>query len=382
MTAYYNEIDPAAAETLRNLIDAGLIAPGVVDDRSVSDVRPTDLAGFRQCHFFAGAGLWSLALRQAGVPDSAEVWTGSCPCQPFSAAGRRDGTSDERHLWPHWFWLIRQCQPSRVFGEQVSSKGGFGWFDLVQADLEAAGYACGAEDRSAASCGAPHIRQRLWFGAARLGNADSRGAGAQPGGNRQAGEKAVGDMRAAHGSAVSLRASPTGELADTDSQGGRGRGVQRPAETSGEGVGAAQQRLAGLRPTGELANAHHAGFQGWNEQHGECADQCAAWPGGMEGGPDAAHDFWGTADWIYCRDDKWRPVEPGTFPLAHGLPKGMGAADPRLAGLAEMAGLDGASLKRAKRHRIAALKIYGNAIAPPVAAQFIRDFEEAAEAIQ
>ena len=64
-------------------------------------------------------------------------------------------------------------------------------------------------------------------------------------------------------------------------------------------------------------------------------------------------------------------------PLAYGLPRGLGTADPRLAGLAEVAGLDAASLKRAKRHRVAALRIYGNAIAPPVAAQFVRDFDEA-----
>lgn len=69
MTAYYNEFDPFAAKWLRNLIDAGLIAPGIVDDRSITDVTPADLEGFKQCHFFAGIGGWSLALRLAGVPD-------------------------------------------------------------------------------------------------------------------------------------------------------------------------------------------------------------------------------------------------------------------------------------------------------------------------
>lgn len=51
MTAYYNEIDPFAAQWLRNLIDAGLIAPGVVDTRSIEDVTPNDLKGFKQCNF-------------------------------------------------------------------------------------------------------------------------------------------------------------------------------------------------------------------------------------------------------------------------------------------------------------------------------------------
>lgn len=87
MTAYYNEIDPFAAAWLRRLIARGLIAPGDVDTRSITDVRADDLVSYVQCHFFAGIGGWSLALRLAGWPDDRPVWTGSCPCQPFSGAG-------------------------------------------------------------------------------------------------------------------------------------------------------------------------------------------------------------------------------------------------------------------------------------------------------
>ncbi len=136
MTAYYNEIDPFAVQWLRNLIEAGHIADGVVDDRSIREVQPADLQGFDQVHFFAGIGVWSYALRLAGWSDDRPVWTGSCPCQPFSAAGKRTGTSDDRHLWPEVFRLIQECRPDVVFGEQVSSKAGLSWFDVVSADLE------------------------------------------------------------------------------------------------------------------------------------------------------------------------------------------------------------------------------------------------------
>ena len=134
-----------------------------MDERSISDVRPDELQEFTQCHFFAGIGVWSYALRSAGWEDDRPVWTGSCPCQPFSGAGNRKGMADKRHLWPHWFHLIEQCRPSTVFGEQVASKDGLGWIDLVQADMEGADYAIGAFDLCSAGFGAPHIRQRLWF---------------------------------------------------------------------------------------------------------------------------------------------------------------------------------------------------------------------------
>jgi len=256
MTAFYNEIDPYAAQWLRNLIAAGHIAPGVVDERSIVDIQPADLEGFDQVHFFAGIGVWSHALRRAGWPDERHVWTGSCPCQPFSSAGKRKGTDDERHLWPHFFRLIQECHPSVVLGEQVASKDGLGWLDAVSADLEGAGYAFRAADLCAAGVGAPHIRQRLWF----VGLGNVRGTG-------------------------------TGRDAGAD---------DRPQE---EGAG-----------RGQAARGERDGSKLASDPSGECN------PGPVSG-------YWDPADWVLCRDPggpRWRPVEPGTFPLAHGAPARVG----------------------------------------------------------
>lgn len=163
--AYYNEIDPYAAQWLRNLIAAGHIAPGDVDERSIVDVQPDDLRGYTQCHFFAGIGGWSFALRLAGWSDDRPVWTGSCPCQPFSvgsvAHGGAKGQSDVRHLWPTFFGLIKEQAPPVVFGEQVIDAVNWGWFDQLCGDMEGIEYACAAASIPAITVEAEHVRKRL-----------------------------------------------------------------------------------------------------------------------------------------------------------------------------------------------------------------------------
>ena len=298
---YYNEIDPYAAQWLRNLIAAGHIASGVVDERSICDVDSADLADFTQCHFFAGIGVWSLALRRAGWPDDRPVWTGSCPCQPFSAAGKRDGFSDERHLWPHLFRLIAQRRPPVVFGEQVASRDGLEWLDLVQADLEGADYASAAVDICAAGVGAPHIRQRLYWAA----DADDARLEGRFAVRQRADECAAGPHGMADG------------LADAESQRKAANELRRD---SGE-----RQQLEGA---GARRNSCDDGR--------DVAQQPAA-------GPTNGH--WADADWLHCRDGKWRPVEPGTFPLAHGATA-----------------------------RVGRLRAYGNAIVPQVAEAVIRAY--------
>jgi DNA (cytosine-5)-methyltransferase 1 len=161
---YYNEYDKNAAAWLRVLISENLIAPGEVDERDIQDVRASELVGYAQCHFFAGIGGWSLALRLAGWPDDDPVWTASCPCQPFSLAGDQAGTNDERHLWPSTYRLIEQRKPSFVFGEQVKTAIEFGWLDAVFSDMEKASYTCGASVLGAHSVGIDQKRQRIYWG--------------------------------------------------------------------------------------------------------------------------------------------------------------------------------------------------------------------------
>lgn len=160
---YYNEFDKGAAAWLRELIATGAIPKGEVDERSITDVTAGDLRGFTQCHFFAGIAGWPEALRRAGVPATRPLWTGSCPCQDYSCAGKGKGMEGKRDLWPKFFRLIRECRPVRVLGEQVSAAIGHGWLDRLSADMEAEGYAVGQVVLGAHSAGADHQRQRLYW---------------------------------------------------------------------------------------------------------------------------------------------------------------------------------------------------------------------------
>jgi DNA (cytosine-5)-methyltransferase 1 len=163
LNAYYNEIDPFAAQWLRNLISAGHIAPGDVDERSIVHVRADDLAGYTQCHFFAGIGGWSYALRLAGWPDDRPVWTGSCPCQDFSLVGKLARFDGDRDLWPVWYQLIRECGADCIFGEQVDDAPE--WADRASADMEDSGYAFAPIVIPAVAVGSPQERARLYFAA-------------------------------------------------------------------------------------------------------------------------------------------------------------------------------------------------------------------------
>jgi DNA (cytosine-5)-methyltransferase 1 len=377
---YYNEFDPKAAAWLQQLISQNIIPNGHVDTRSITDVTANDLAEYTQCHFFAGIGGWSRALFLAGVPSTTPLWTGSCPCQPFSNAGKRRGTEDERHLWPTWKQLIAQCKPPIVFGEQVASADGRNWLASVRSDLETLDYAVGAADLCAAGIGAPHIRQRLWF----VGMADTegiRGNGTVRGDQWQSLPQTMG------------RGTDVGMAVAKSTRGWQHAGAIRGA--TAEGICESQRQDIGWseRETGRtgdcctvddssMAHADHKGPQGRTGMP-ECSDQLTTGAGSLESGmgntdnigtgrdrgsvhrevigedgqhvpehadapgndsnANEAHSFWRDADWLLCRDERWRSVRPGSFPLAYGVSA-----------------------------RVGRLRGYGNAIVPQVAATFIR----------
>ena len=274
MAAYYNEYEPYAAEWLRNLIAKGYIPDGEVDTRSIVDVRPFDLQGFAQCHFFAGIGGWSLAARLAGWPDERPLWTGSAPCQPFSTAGQQKGQADERHLWPVFFGLIRACRPPVVMGEQVAAAVGKDWLDGVSTDLEGIGYACGAVVVPACAVNAPHRRDRLWF---------------------------VADAKKLHGN------------------GGEHNHISGSESTS-------SSPKFGERSSGDVADADK-GRWGWRPRDGErvgdgadagrTQDQCDTAGRGL-------NSNWSKTVWAIGADGKARRVEPSIRLLAHGVPARVG----------------------------------------------------------
>jgi DNA (cytosine-5)-methyltransferase 1 len=98
--------------------------------------------------------------------DTIDILTGGFPCQPYSAAGKRKGKDDARHLWPEMLRVIREVRPRYIVGENVYGlvtwNGGL-VFDEVCTDLEAEGYAVWPIVIPAAAVNAPHQRDRVWF---------------------------------------------------------------------------------------------------------------------------------------------------------------------------------------------------------------------------
>ena len=317
---YFNEFESYPADWIRNLYPKGH-----VDERSICDVTPADVLGYERCHFFAGIGGWQYALELTGWPVGVPVWTGSCPCQPFSDAGKQQGDKDPRHLWPEFAALIGICKPPVIFGEQVASKIGRTWLDGVSLDLEEMGYAVGSADLCAAGINAPHIRQRLFWVA--YGN----------GGRFE-------------------------ELEEPNCEQESGREIQQRLDINGcSGPGGMGDSFI-ARPQGHAGNVADR-----SEPRRQSAEQA---------GSIAKASPWADSKRVLCKDGKWRrlpDVEPSIQPLAYGIPRGLGkgrSKDQRMA------------ISTARNCRVGQLKGYGNAIVPQLAAVFIRGFMEAIQEVK
>jgi DNA (cytosine-5)-methyltransferase 1 len=356
LATYYNEIEPFCCEWIRELIKDRLIPDGDVDERSIVQVAPEDLKGYTQCHFFCGISGWPYALRTAGFPEDRKVWTGSPPCQSFSVAGKRKGFKDERHLWPEFFRLIRECRPGLVFGEQVSAatgkvgsaitedsdepqkEDGRAWIDLVQDDLEGIDYSLGKVVFPACGVGAPHLRQRLYW------VADSNCKRREPQQDQPApGVFATTGIPTKQMQSVGEHGASVLRLADPLPAGwSERRSLSRDGQTTGCGGNdqLANPQSQRLREYGYVADSNIRGRSPWSppERSPETAvqprqpstDILEHTPGeqvgfpGQSREPRATNGFWADAIWIPCRDGKWRSTKPGIFPLVNGFPNRMG----------------------------------------------------------
>ena len=283
----FNELDPVACAVLRHCYEGNVL------ERSIKDLKSEDVAGYERVHFFAGAGLWEVACEIAGWVGP--IWTGSCPCQPFSVAGKGAGTDDPRHLWPDMFRLIDGCRPRICVGEQVGGKAGYGWLDGVRADLESIGYACWAVDIPACAIDAPHRRNRIYWVA--VADADGGDAGAE---RQQRGrEQRLHPQDRGH-----LRAAPDDQRPEIAMANANRRGYRGRAQ---DALGGAQRRDAA-----ERIDVEHAEGERWGEGRPEHE---------LRRGRDAAAgaNFWSGAEWLRCADGKARRSKPGIRLLVDGM---------------------------------------------------------------
>lgn len=383
MPAYYNEVDEHAAGWLRNLVAAGLLPAGDVDERDIRSVQPDDLRGYEQAHFFAGIGGWSYAARLAGWPDDRPLWTGSCPCQPFSVAGQGRGEDDPRHLWPDFFRLVRACRPPVVMGEQVAGAAGYRWLDGVRADLAGESYASRGVDIPSCAVDAPHIRSRLYWIAADesyLANAEGQRwkqrAGAGWGDGTQAihadGASAVGNSdREGERQPQGALGEQRRRIGDADAFGamehalGLGWGEGWPQS----GVRRGRPALAGADALGvALGDADGSGLEVGRGKPGDACEERA--PAQRADGRNGT--FWSDAVWIKCHDGKARRAQPGAPLLVDGVSGRVAVAR---AGIRPAAEVQEAEDVRWIA-RVGAWRGLGNAINPELAKEVIAAWME------
>ncbi len=425
---YYNDNDEKICTWTQAAIDAGVLPKGYLDVRDVKTVDPEFIKGFAQAHFFCGVGGWPLALEFAGVPNDFPIWTASLPCQALSCAGKRLGAKDKkRHLWPAFKKLVAKFLPAVIVGEQSASKAGRQWLAGVRADLEDLGYVVGAADLCAACAGesgyqvsfgwkregedeednqegevhwdafedcivgAPHIRQRLYWGAVRLADAggmrfqDGRGSdvaacasterGGAVGGVSDASvgrcHSGQGSRQAGHGKSqlASDDGCPDCGLADDDAHRSavepparlhdQGQPGDDPTRRGGDvGVADAYRGGTGQRPRNLPRD------EGQHEERFKNGDHASL--------TDGTDRHWSDFSIVACTDGKHRRVpESALQRLVDGSPACVDA----------MRAEDGFPLaqKGEVPNRTLLLKGIGNMIVPQLGAIFVQEFMRSVE---
>lgn len=159
-----------------------------------------------------------------------DILSGGFPCQPFSAAGKRQATEDPRHLFPYIADGIRECQPRIVFLENVQgilsckTADGEPVLQYVLRELEGLGYRATAGIFSAEEVGAPHQRKRVFI----LGLDDSRLLG-----QTKPEQQTAGLEQSSQELANSISPGLEGHSGNEQGEGRQGTGQGRPTATSG-----------------------------------------------------------------------------------------------------------------------------------------------------
>ena len=273
-----------------------------------------------------------------------DVITGGFPCQDLSLAGNQAGIEGERSgLWSECARLLGEVRPRYAIFENVPNllNGGDGnWFKRVLWDISKVGYDAEWHCIRASDIGAPHRRERIWIICYKNNSSMADTQSVQNNGlrfNENQGQAKTNRIQSGGSGSGTVG---VGDTAHGGSQGSGATRVGQGVEQSGSQFGGAISDVGVDNAIGNGRNEGRFGDHGRND--GQQPD-----PVIEDGRAKQTNGAWSDVDWLLCRDGKWRPVEPNTFPLA-----------------------DGATA------RVGRLRAYGNAITAQVAQGLIESYME------